>query len=309
MNKNLLSLLCCPECRNNLSQGKNIFYCSYCNKKYPFIDDIPNFSLPIQESDIQISQKKWDEKYIKDSKKDIAHELDLLDKKFFNPTWNQIRHYFFPKRGNLFLETGCGTFYFGRHLAKMGFTVVGIDISMQALKSAKLVLEREKLNNYLLVCGSILKMPFKNNSFNLLYGFGVVEHFKDTLLAIQESQRVLKKGGLSYNTVPYLNLGSLTYRQIWGNIPRFPLLEEIFTFIHTKLLKAKHMRFGYELSFTRSYLEKIHQKAGFNKVQTGQFRCQLDFDYLNNQNLKKFAVYLAAHFFLFWPMIYVAAKK
>ena len=258
---------------------------------------------------MKLSQKKWNEKYRHDAQKNIAGELDFLDRKFFSLVRSQIEKHHRLKKENVFLEIGCGTFYFGRHLAKLGYPVVGIDMSIEALKLAQTVFKQEGIKNYLLVCGNVLDMPFKKNSFDLLYGAGVIEHFPDTFSAVKELRRVLKKGGVAYNTVPYLNIGSLTYRQIWGNIPRLPWLEAAFTFFHTKILGGRHMRFGYELSFTRSYLEKIHRQAGFSGAKTGQFDCELDFDYLKNKFLRRLAIFLAKNSPLFWPMIYVAGKK
>lgn len=309
MNNKFNNFFCCPKCKGKLLLSDAAFTCKSCKNKYPITNGIPDFSIDIQEAEMNLSQKKWDKKYIEDSKKNTLNELDRLDKKFFKSTWGQIVQQYYLKKNDVFLEIGCGTFYLGRRLARMGYTVVGIDMSMKALKLAKKVFEKEKITNYLLVCGNVLNMPFKKDSFNLLYGAGVIEHFKDTCSAVKELQRVLKKGGVVYNTVPYLNIGSLTYRQVWGNIPRLPILEDLFTFFHTKILKAKHMRFGYELSFTQSYLKKIHEQAGFSQVKTGQFHCQLDFDYLKNKTLRQLAFYLATHSCFFWPMIYVAAKK
>lgn len=309
MNTKLYKLLCCPNCKHDLIKVEDAFKCLKCKKNYPIQNGIPNFSLTIKEKGMRLSQTKWDEKYKKDSTKNIVEELDFLDKKFFKVTWKQIEKQRRLKKGELFLEIGCGTFYLGRHLAKLGYTIVGIDMSMEALQLAKKVFEKEKIKNYLLVCGNVLHMPFKNSSFDLIYGAGVIEHFKDTQEAVGELARVTKKGGVSFNTVPYLNLGTLTYRQVWGNIPRFPLIEPLFTFFHTKVLGARHMRFGYELSFTRSYLENAHKKAGFARAKTGQFECELDFDYLPTTVLKRTAKKLAQNSPLFWPMIYVAGRR
>jgi len=309
MKKSLFKLLVCPVCHSSLISKREYFFCRKCKKNYPLTNGIPNFSVTIDEPNMVLSQKKWDEKYINEYKPNIKKELDFLQNKFFDLSWNQIQHQYHLKKRGVFLEIGCGTFYLGRALAKKGYTVVGIDMSIHALEQAKRLFDKEKIKSYLLVCGNVLQMPFNKNSFNLLYGAGVIEHFKDTYPAIKELNRVLKIGGVSYNTVPYLNIGSLTYRQVWGNIPRLPLIEDLYTFIHTKLLEARHMRFGYELSFTRSYLEKMHRKARFRSVKTGQFLCELDFDYLPSKYLKRLAVYLAKNSFLFWPMIYVSAKK
>lgn len=311
MNYKLLSLLCCPQCQASLSlsSNKQFITCKQCKQKYPLRDGIPDFLAYSDNSDLRLSQEKWDTKYREDAKKNIYKEINYQEKKFFLPTWKQIIQHYIFKKGDIFLELGCGLSFFSRRLAKLGMTVVGIDISLEALKLAKTVFDKDKITNYLFVRGNVLCMPFKKNSFDLLYGGGVIEHFKDTLSSIKELQRVLKKGGVAYNTVPYLNIGSLTYRQIWGNIPRLPILEDVCTFFHIKILKSKHMRFGYELSFTQSYLKNIHKRAGFSQVKTGQFNCKLDFDYLKNKTLRQLAIYLATHSRFFWPMIYVMGKK
>lgn len=309
MNTKLYKVLCCPACTSDLVQSENSFKCTSCKKKYPIQNGIPNFSLKITEKGMKLSQEKWDEKYLQDTEKNIVDELNFLDTKFFKPTWSQIEKQRKLKKNELFLEIGCGTFYLGRNLAKKGYTVIGIDMSMHALQLAKKVFEKEKIKNYLLVCGNVLQMPFKNDMFDLIYGAGVIEHFKNTHEAVGELARITKKGGVSFNTVPYLNVGTLTYRQVWGNIPRFPVLEQALTFFHTKILGARHMRFGYELSFTRTYLEKVHKNAGFSKAKSGKFACELDFDYLPTQLLKNAAKKLAQDSPLFWPMVFVVGKK
>lgn len=309
MNTKLYSILACLKCKGNLSIRKNTFYCPSCKKKYPIRNGIPDFTVTIEEKGMRLSKQKWDEKYKTDKRKNIFKELNFLDKKFFSSTWEQIKSKKSLKKNEKFLEIGCGTFYLGRALARAGQRVIGIDMSLEALKLAKSAFEKEKIKDYLLVCGNVLDMPFKPGSFDLVYGAGVIEHFRDTRGAVEELYRVTRKNGVVYNTVPYLNIGSLTYRQVWGNIPRLPILEPAATFLHTRLLKAKHMRFGYELSFTRSYLHKLHLSTGFSKAESGKFRCELDFEYIPFKPLKKVAVYLAENSFLFWPMIYISAKK
>jgi len=309
MTNKLFELLACPFCHRSLALKKKNLACDGCRKKYPMDSGIPDFSQATIDDDLKLSREKWDKKYEADAKKKIADELDYLEDKFFKSTLKQISRHTKITRQSLFLEIGCGTFYLGRALAKKGITVIGIDMSMEALKLTRAIFEKEKISNYLLVCGNVLNMPFKDDAIDLIYGAGVIEHFKDTYASIKELYRILKKRGVAYNTVPYLNIGSLTYRQVWGNIPRLPILEDIFAFFHMKILGARHMRFGYELSFTRSYLEKIHKLAGFSQTKTGKFECKLDFDYIKNAGIKKFAVALAKNSPLFWPMIYVAAKK
>jgi len=308
-NNKLFSLLCCPICKKNLKQTKRKFFCVKCNREYPILKNIPDFSDFSDDKDINLSQKKWDEIYMNEAKTNFIESIDDAEKKYFKSSRQQIEKYCRLNKNKIYLEIGSGLFYFGRALGKLGYPVVGIDLSYKSLKLAEKALIAAKVKNYLLVRGNILKMPFKENSFYLIVGFGVIEHFKNTLSSLSEIFRVLAPKGLAYNTVPYLNLGTLTYRQLWGNIPRLPILEDLFYYFHNKILKAKYMRFGYELSFTQSYLKNIHHKLGFKFVSTGQYLCPLVFEFIKFKPLKRLAIYLAEHSPLFWPMIYCAAKK
>jgi SAM-dependent methyltransferase len=50
--------------------------------------------------------------------------------------------------------------------------------------------------------GSILELPYKDNCFDLVCAFDVIEHVEDDRLALSEMKRVCKTGGLIAVTVP-----------------------------------------------------------------------------------------------------------
>jgi SAM-dependent methyltransferase len=53
-----------------------------------------------------------------------------------------------------------------------------------------------------IINGSILELPFKDEEFDLVCAFDVIEHVEDDLLGIQEMKRVCKNEGLIALTVP-----------------------------------------------------------------------------------------------------------
>jgi len=53
--------------------------------------------------------------------------------------------------------------------------------------------------------GSLTDLPYEDNYFDLVCAFDVVEHIEDDALAIKEMNRVLKKDGTMFLTVPAFN--------------------------------------------------------------------------------------------------------
>jgi len=257
------------------------------------------------------NQRNWEKLYkMKLKKGSLLKEYEIYKERYTEDTINQIFKVWRPKKTDVYLEIGCGPCFLGLELTKRtGVKVIGIDFSPTTLKVARYLFRKEEIKNAQFVLGDITQMPLPDNSIDFIFGGGVIEHFENVEKVIDEIYRVLKKGGISYNTVPLLNFASLTYRQLWGNIPYLPFIKHMFEFIHIRFLGGKHLRFGYELSFLPSTLYKMHFHSGFRKVKVGKFKVNLVFEYLPFSMLRKIATYISNHSLLFWPVIYVSAKK
>lgn len=98
--------------------------------------------------------------------------------------------------GSMILEAGCGT---GQTLSPLSerHETCGLDISRAALKLAQ-------DNCKYPVLASIFNLPFYDNTFDLVYNSGVIEHFKDpeNIDAIKEMARVTKPSGRVIIIVP-----------------------------------------------------------------------------------------------------------
>lgn len=304
MIESYINILCCPICKSDLILQNETLVCTNCAKQYNIINGIPVL-LPDLSKDVRLSLHKWNAEY---EHFDYQKHFNEYKEKYIEDTVHQIENCYAPKEGDRYLEIGCGPAFLGTYFANKGLSVCGIDMSLSILQVAKKSYTNMGLNCFL-VCGDINQMPFKDNLFDLIYGGGVIEHFKSTDVVLDETYRVLRGGGICFNTVPYLNLGALTYRQKWGNIPNLPILKQLAEFVHINLLKGKHMRFGYELSFTKKQLEHLYQKAGYRNVSTHKFAVNLSLEYLPDGILREIARQLADNSQLFWPMIYVMGKK
>lgn len=104
------------------------------------------------------------------------------------------------------LDAGCGT---GRHLCEAfrhkEVEVVGIDLNRNDLKTARGFLHlmaQEQKNNWLLVRGDVVRLPFRDASFDVVICAEVLEHIPDNVAAVKELIRVLKRNGVLAVSVP-----------------------------------------------------------------------------------------------------------
>jgi ubiquinone/menaquinone biosynthesis C-methylase UbiE len=97
-----------------------------------------------------------------------------------------ILDHFGKERGRL-LDVGCGYGFFLSQMRSLGFEVQGIDISETALTYA-----REQMD---LIVSNHKIQEFKDQSFDILTAFYVIEHVPDPRNMLKEFYRVLKPGG------------------------------------------------------------------------------------------------------------------
>ena len=93
------------------------------------------------------------------------------------------------------LDAGCGTGINLKYLQILG-DVYGLDISKNALIFSRI------RGLHSLICGSVDKLPFKNELFDLVLALDVIEHMDEDTSAVRELNRVLKPGGRLIITVP-----------------------------------------------------------------------------------------------------------
>jgi SAM-dependent methyltransferase len=90
------------------------------------------------------------------------------------------------------LEAGCGIGTDAAQFVRSGARYTGIDFSPTALDLAG---RRPELRDARLVQGSVVELPFPDDSFDLVYSNGVIHHLPQTSQAIAEFHRVLRPGG------------------------------------------------------------------------------------------------------------------
>lgn len=102
------------------------------------------------------------------------------------------------------LEVGAGTGGDSIFLGNMGATVVALDFSEHATRNiANKVIKNDCIDGHVLpVQGDAWHLPFHTESFDVVFHQGVLEHFKQPELLLEEQRRVLRKGGFILVDVP-----------------------------------------------------------------------------------------------------------
>lgn len=103
----------------------------------------------------------------------------------------------FIKKGVKILDAGCGTGYGSNLLASCG-RVIGIDSNSEAIRFAKKNYGNQA--NFLLA--DITMLQFRNEEFDCICAFEVIEHLKNPRKFLSEAKRILKKDGIIFLSTP-----------------------------------------------------------------------------------------------------------
>jgi SAM-dependent methyltransferase len=138
------------------------------------------------------------------------------------------------------LDAGCGS---GRNMVELSRygRVTGIELSETSVALAR------QRNAGEVISGSLLEMPFAQDSFDLAVTLDVIEHLEDDLAALRELRRTVAPGGALLVTVP-------AYQWLWSG--------------HDEI-NHHHRR------YTRGSLQKVAEAAGWRQQRTTYFNSLL----------------------------------
>jgi O-antigen biosynthesis protein len=90
------------------------------------------------------------------------------------------------------LDVACGEGYGSSFMADVAKSVVGVDVSDQAIRHAESVYQKPNLKFLL---GSATNLPFPDGSFDVVISFETIEHLSEQEMMIAEIRRVLRSDG------------------------------------------------------------------------------------------------------------------
>lgn len=92
------------------------------------------------------------------------------------------------------LEVGCGRGSMSAHFVQHGWDVTLLDYSHSVLEISKRIFEQNKHKARYCV-GDVNKLPFTDEQFDVIVSIGLLEHFENVELPMEEQWRVLLPGG------------------------------------------------------------------------------------------------------------------
>jgi ubiquinone/menaquinone biosynthesis C-methylase UbiE len=146
----------------------------------PSISDIQNFwnarPCNVRHSKLALGTKPYFEEVAQRRYFVEPHIIDFAD----FPNWD----------GKKVLEIGCGIGVDGLNFALNGATYVGIDLSAESLRLAKLQFDLFGVSGEFIACDTeFLDRILPNESFDCIYSFGVLHH----TISIQKALRAIRK--------------------------------------------------------------------------------------------------------------------
>ena len=142
---------------------------------------------------------------------------------------------------------------------------VGIDFSQHSVQLTKQHIELEGINSecFSLCAADAEKLPFKDNTFELVYAWGVLHHTPDTAMAIKEIYRVLKPFGI-IKAMLY-HIPSWTGWMLWF---RFCLLR-FKPWVAPKEAIFKYLESPGTEAYTLQEARRLFESAQFQEIEAG----------------------------------------
>ena len=249
---------------------------------------------------------------------------DVLNIEKANEKITQIEKAVGTIKGKKILEIGCGFGLFLGNTFQKGADCYGIEPDKFAYEGAKIVLKKYGVKEERVVHGIGEKLPFKDNSFDIVTSVMVLEHAQNPELIIKEAVRVTRPKGKLYFVAPnYNSFWEGHYGVLW-----FPLLSKTLARIYVKLL-GRDVEFLDEINFTTpkkviAMFKKTHKVRIFStgegvwveRMKNLNFNAWGQTNSLKNKlrllktfRLTYLAISLGKMFQFYYPIIIVAEKK
>lgn len=145
------------------------------------------------------------------------------------------------KKQSMVLDIGCGSGHGTFALSKRFKTIIGVDVSSDAIEYATAHWNRPNIRY---MTGSGTHIPFPADTFDIAVAFEVFEHIKDWKKFLSELRRVTKSDGQIYISTPNKYIYSPGTKKPINPYHQFEMTPEQFTsalrkYFHIEFLKGQ----------------------------------------------------------------------
>ncbi|MCC7449968.1 MAG: methyltransferase domain-containing protein [Anaerolineae bacterium] len=190
----LWDILCCPTCNIPLESCDDGAKCTPCNSIYRYIES--------GALDLRLSRPKTVQLVFEVGTSFATDDIDFSPVKNLSPevdfsgikrphNVSEMFLSYFPRAhrpDSMMLDLGCGSALMGEVAACAGYEYVALDLNSSQAH----------------LLGDAQALPFRDNSFDLVWSNAVVQYLPSPFMAIREIQRILKPQGKFIGTVGFL---------------------------------------------------------------------------------------------------------
>ncbi len=246
----ILAILRCPDCGSELLVQPRGYGCSLC----PWASEDPRNLQPVSPRALTLTHRRQAPADPSQLLEAIATDPPPLT--YSGPSALRDSSAFLSELmarlqpGATVLDLGCGPRDQQRPIESFGFRYLGVDVDSAA---ADLLVDAHCL-------------PFKDQSFDAVLSYAVLEHLRDPFVALREITRVLRSGGLYLGTVsqgePFH--ASYFHHTAWGLLSLFsrqPELEalRLWAAIDTLESLSRMSRYPKVIRIALSCLHRLHE--------------------------------------------------
>lgn len=161
------------------------------------------------------------------------------------------------------LDVGCGRGLSMEYFRTRGARTTGVDITPDSVRYVNEL-------GFNAITADARKLPYENNSFDIVYSIGVIEHFKETQVALNEQARVCKSGGTVIAVVPNLitpySAGTILFEYLSGRAIKYGIRATYGAPFGKKEFERMFMRAGCKDIIVHPYYGSAFLRFLFNKV-------------------------------------------
>jgi uncharacterized protein YbaR (Trm112 family)/ubiquinone/menaquinone biosynthesis C-methylase UbiE len=178
MDKTLLKILACPECKNSVRLQKDDTHliCGTCNLTYAISDGIPRMvGQEVHQTSFDFYNAPDEERYGREELIEFSEMIEKLLTRFSSNAAEEV-----------VVDLGCGK----GPLQGCHPNYIGIDLSYYSLK--------QYLDSAKSIQADMEKVPLANESVDFVFSIAALEHISRPESCFAEVNRILKPGGVAF---------------------------------------------------------------------------------------------------------------